>query len=94
LKKIEDQKIRSKKFNDFISQLSKSNIKERFNLIINKSPFGIAAIPKEFFEISNSDQFVKAFKVLDQNTKDKFKKFLIGRKENHFKKIIKFIANS
>jgi hypothetical protein len=94
LKKIEDQKIRSKKFNDFISQLSKSDIKERLNLIINKSPFGIAAIPKEFFEISNSDQFVKAFKLLDQNTKDKFKKFLIGRKENHFKKIIKFIVSS
>lgn len=94
LKKIEDQKVRSKKFNDFIGLLSKSDIKERFNLIINKSPFGIAAIPKEFFEICNLDQFIKVFKVLDQNTKDKFQKFLIGRKENHFKKIIKFIANS
>jgi hypothetical protein len=93
LKKTEDQKTRSKRFSDFISKLSKSDIEERFNLIIN-NPFGIAAIPKEFFEICNSDQFIKVFKILDQSTKDKFKKFLIERKENHFKEIIKFIANS
>ena len=93
LKKIEDQKARSKRFSDFITKLTKSDIEERFNLIIN-SPFGIAAVPKEFFEICNSDQFIKVFKILDQSTKDKFKKFLIERKENHFKEIIKFIANS
>jgi len=93
LKKIEYQKLRSKKFNDFISQLQKSEIKERFYNIINNNPFGISAIPKEFFEICNSDKFIKVFKLLDQNTKDKFKKFLANRKEKHFKKIVKFIAN-
>ena len=61
LKKIEDQKARSKRFSDFITKLTKSDIEERFNLIIN-SPFGIAAVPKEFFEICNSDQFIKVFK--------------------------------